>query len=80
MLQTDILQLIEKESKKQKLELPNYPIHQVAQAALINADAGYLIDKCVSKKYKGYTDNDAEIKAAAISIVAQTLRFIESLD
>ncbi len=79
-MKTDLLQIIARDLKVLKKEMPNYPDHQVAQAALINADAGYLTNKCINKKYKGYSNNGEEIKAATIRTISQCLRFIENLD
>lgn len=79
-MKTNLLQVIARDLKALKKEMPNYPKHQVAQSTLINIESSHLSNLCIKKKYKGFTNEDDMIKAAAIRTIAQCLRFIENLD
>jgi hypothetical protein len=82
---TDTLQLIERERKYINKQMPNYPDHIAAKAGLVSADAGFLMQLCLDKKYENRSNSDIEkidvlIRQAAIRVAAQTLRFIENID
>jgi hypothetical protein len=84
---TNTLELIERERKYINAEMPNYPDHIAAKAGLINADAGFLMQLCLDKKYESKGKNEVDkkkiddlIKQSAIRVIAQSLRFIENLD
>lgn len=82
---TDTLQLIERERKFINKEMPKYPDHIAARSGLVSADAGFLMQLCLDKKYENKSNSDLEkidvlIKQAAIRVAAQTIRFIENLN
>lgn len=78
MKKQELWQKIDAAYKQDKAIHPTFPDHIVAQAGVVNAQAGTLTKLCLNNKYKRSKNIDT-IKNQAIMIIVQSIRFIENL-
>lgn len=84
MNKSEIWHQVGQELKLAKKMRPNWPVHIVAQASLINEDSGKLTRACLDLKYHAKTAEDKDslnnnIRAEAIHVIATAIRFLENL-
>jgi len=81
MKRNSIWEQIELELRNDKKLQPNWPIHIVAQAAIVGEKAGVLINECLQQKYNvKQSENTESIKKAAIQTAVKAIRFLEQFD
>ena len=78
MNRKDVWQPVELDLRRQKTQTPNWPVHVVAQAAVVNAEAGQLLTTALNVKYSN--SNHEAMQQHAISTIAKAIRFLENLE
>jgi hypothetical protein len=84
MTEPAILDKILKELKAAKKKHPRWPVHVVAQAAIVAEEAGELVREALNLKYESAVPDQEEdriknLEREAIHTAASAIRFIENL-
>lgn len=70
-------ELVDKYYKQDKQRSPSFPDHIVAQAGVVNAQAGSLAYKSIKAKY-GKKKSNKGVNEAAIMTIVKAIRFLEN--
>lgn len=84
MKRSEIWETVERQTRQHKLAQPNWPVHVVAQAAMVVAEGGDLLNLAIQAKYAPASESLAEaqtrnLEAAAIRTIVTAIRFLEHI-
>ena len=78
MKRNEIWQAVELEVRKSKRNTPRWPVHVVAQAAMVAAAGSDVLTEAIPIKYTDASDRE-KLRSSAIKSAAAAIRFLENL-
>jgi hypothetical protein len=79
--ETSILDKILKELKAAKKKHPRWPVHIVAQTAIVAGEAGELVKASLNYKYESASEEEKkQMEKEAIQCAAMCIRFLENMN
>ena len=78
MKRNEIWQAVELEVRKSKRKLPRWPVHVVAQAAMVASAGSDVLTEAIPLKYTDASDRE-KLRDSAIRSAAAAIRFLENL-